>query len=314
MRGRTTAIAAETVESANEAAASATVVTRRGAAGAVLTALRPAEWLKNLLVFTAVLFSGHVTFGRLGEATLAFVAFCAAASAGYLVNDLRDIELDRRHPRKCRRPVASGALPARAAGLLAALLAVVGLGLAAAAGWLVVAVLAAYMTTTAAYSLALKRVVILDVMVIAGLFLLRVVGGAVAVDVHASRWLLVCTGMLAMFLGFTKRRQEAASELHDGTLTRPVLEHYSLPFLDQMVSMSTAGTVLAYVIYAQQSPIVGDRMLFTVPAVVYGCFRYLYLIYQREDERPTSALLVRDPGMLCAAAAWIAIAAAVLYL
>lgn len=297
-----------------EAAGEAILFTHAGTIRVVLAALRPAEWIKNLLAFAAVLFAGNLTLERFGQATLAFLAFCAAASAGYLVNDLRDAELDRRHPRKCRRPIASGALPRRGALLLAVLLALMSVGLAAADGWLLVAIIAAYVVTTAAYSLGLKRVVIVDVMVIAGLFLLRVVGGAVAVHVHASRWLLVCTAMMAMFLGFTKRRQEAVSELHDGTLTRPVLEHYSLPFLDQMVSMTTTGTVLSYVIYAQQSPIVGEQMLLTVPPVVYACFRYLYLIYQRKDERVTSALIVSDPGMVCAAAAWVLVAVAVLYL
>ena len=157
-----------------------------------------------------------------------------------------------------------------------------------------------YGVTQVAYSLGLKQIVIVDVMTIAGLFILRVVAGAEAVDAHASEWLLLCTGMLAMFLGFTKRRQEAVSEMHEGTSTRPVLEHYSLPFLDQMVSLVTTGTVISYAIYTVNSPIIGSEMMFTIPPVVYGIFRYLYLIYDRSDDRSTAAIVAQDRGIIAA--------------
>ena len=130
----------------------------------------------------------------------------------------------------------------------------------------------------------------------------------------ASRWLLVCTGMVSMFLGFTKRRQEAVLERTAEFGARPVLEHYTLPFLDQMVSMVTAGTVLSYTIYATQSPLAGDKMLWTVPMVIYGVFRYLYLIYHREEAGSTSNLLTTDPGIVAAAIAWAVAAALVVYL
>ena len=152
----------------------------------------------------------------------------------------------------------------------------------------------------------LKHEVILDVMTIAGLFVLRVLAGAVAVDADASAYLLLCTGMVALFLGFTKRRQEATSELHSGTETRPVLEHYSIPFLDQMVAMVTAATVMSYAIYAVNSPLIGSKMLGTLPPVVYGIFRYLYLIYDRKDTRSTDAILLEDYGMIGAGVAWVA--------
>ena len=149
-----------------------------------------------------------------------------------------------------------------------------------------------------AYSYGLKQVVIIDVMTLAGLFILRVVAGAEAVDAHASEWLILCTGMLALFLGFTKRRQEAVSELHEGTSSRPVLEHYSLPFLDQMVSLVTTGTVISYAIYTVNSPLIGSEMMLTIPPVVYGIFRYLYLIYDRSDDRSTAAIVAEDKGIL----------------
>jgi 4-hydroxybenzoate polyprenyltransferase len=134
---------------------------------------------------------------------------------------------------------------------------------------------------------------------------LRVLAGALAVDADASAFLLLCTFMVAMFLGFTKRRQEATSELHSGTKTRPVLEHYSIPFLDQMVAMVTAATVMSYSIYAVYSPLIGSKMLITLPPVVYGIFRYLYLIYDRKDSRSTAAIVSEDKGMIGAAVVWV---------
>ena len=278
-----------------------------------LSALRPEEWVKNLFVYAAVLFAGSFDLGSALQATAAFVAFCSVASAGYLVNDIRDVELDRRHPAKRDRAIASGALPIGRARLLAVVLLALGLGVALAVRWELAAVVAAYGALTFAYSFGLKRVVIVDVMAIAGCFLLRVVAGAVAIDVEASEWLLVCTGMVSLFLGFTKRRQEALLEAEAQFGARPVLEHYSIPFLDQMVAMVTAGTVISYTIYATESPIAGDEMLWTVPMVVYGVFRYLYLIYHLEDHRSTARMVTSDPGIVAAAIAWAVVAAIVVY-
>jgi hypothetical protein len=156
--------------------------------------------------------------------------------------------------------------------------------------------------------------VIIDVMAIAGGFLLRVLTGAVAIDVAASPWLVVCTGMVSLFLGFTKRRQEAILEKDAQFGARPVLEHYTLPFLDQMVSIAATGTVLSYTIYATQSPIAGDQMLWTVPMVVYGVLRYLYLIYHRKAAVSTANLVTKDPGIIVAALAWVVAAVLVVYL
>jgi 4-hydroxybenzoate polyprenyltransferase len=276
--------------------------------------LRPAEWVKNLFVLAPLVFSGSSDeAAALGNALLAFLAFCALASAGYLVNDIVDLNLDRAHPVKRYRPLPSGELSRQMAAFLAGGLATVGLLAALAASPVVLAAVAGYGGLALAYSILLKRIVIIDVMAIAGLFLQRVLAGGLAIDVTVSEWLIVCTGMLALFLGFTKRRQEASSELHSAQSSRPVLEHYSLPFLDQMVSLVTAATVISYVIYAIDSPLVGGDMLATAPPVVYGIFRYLYLIYHRRDERDAAALLTRDPGMIGAGVAWVSIALAVIY-
>ncbi|MCD6015179.1 MAG: putative prenyltransferase [Solirubrobacterales bacterium] len=291
----------------------------------LLAALRPQEWIKNLLVFAGLLFSGQLDEShQVLAATLTFVAFCGVSSAGYLLNDLLDREHDRRHSEKRHRPIASGAIAPVAAAAVAAALAAAALAIGFAVEPEVGGLVAAYGVITAAYSLLLKRLVILDVMTIASLFILRVVAGAVAVEAQASEFLLICTGMLALFLGFTKRRQEAmleqqplssasAAQAPEPEVTRPVLEHYSLPFLDQMVAMVTATAILSYVIYAVDSPLAGSRMLATAPSVLYGIFRYLYLIYDRGDTRSTAAILLEDPGMIFAEVTWVASALAVLY-
>jgi 4-hydroxybenzoate polyprenyltransferase len=278
----------------------------RGALRAAIVALRPQEWVKNLLVYAGLIFSGKFDEGdAIVAATVTFLAFCMVASAGYLINDVRDIEEDRQHPTKRNRPIAAGELGISTAIGLAVALAIVGLAGATLLDVTVGGIVLAYAVGTTLYSYLLKHEVILDVMTIAGLFVLRVLAGAVAVDADASAYLLLTTGMVALFLGFTKRRQEATSELHSGAESRPVLEHYSIPFLDQMVAMVTAGTVISYAIYAVNSPLIGAKMLGTLPPVVYGIFRYLYLIYDRKDSRSTDAILLEDPGMIGAAVVWV---------
>ncbi|HET9677988.1 MAG TPA: UbiA prenyltransferase family protein, partial [Solirubrobacterales bacterium] len=256
------------------------VVPRRSPLRAAVKTGRPKEWIKNVFVFAGLLFSGKFTHGHdVLEAFITFFAFCLISSAGYFVNDLIDVELDRKHPKKRFRPLPAGELSEGAAKAIAPGLAVVAIALGFSVNWEVGLMVVGYGIAQVAYSLGLKQIVIIDVMTLAGLFILRVAAGASAVEAHASEWLLLCTGMLAAFLGFTKRRQEAVSELHEGTSTRPVLEHYSLPFLDQMVSLVTTGTVISYAIYTVNSPLIGSQMMLTIPPAVYGIFRYLYLIY-----------------------------------
>ncbi len=291
----------------------------------LIVSLRPQEWVKNVLVFAGIVFSRSFDEpGAVADVLVTFAAFCAVSSAGYLFNDLRDVEHDRRHPDKRKRPIASGALSEMTAGIVAAILAL----LAVVVSLLVVseevaAIVAIYAAATVLYSIVLKRLVIIDVMTISGLFLLRVFAGAEAVDVGTSEFLLVCTAMLALFLGFTKRRQEAILEElppapaavaeTETPITRPVLEHYSLPFLDQMIAMVTATALISYIIYAVDSPFAGSKMLATAPSVLYGVFRYLYLIYDRQDTRSTAAIIARDPGVIFAGVTYVASALIVLY-
>jgi 4-hydroxybenzoate polyprenyltransferase len=302
-------VPAEAAKSAEEP-----VVPRRTPLQAAIKTGRPKEWIKNVFVFAGVLFSGK--FNQSHDVVMAivtFVAFCLISSAGYFVNDLIDVELDRKHPKKRFRPLAAGELSESTAKAIVPVLALIAIGIAFSVNWKVGLMVVGYGVAQMAYSLGLKQIVIVDVMTLAGLFILRVAAGAVAVDAHASEWLLLCTGMVALFLGVTKRRQEAVSELHQGTSSRPVLEHYSLPFLDQMVALVTTGTVISYSIYAVDSPIIGNEMMWTIPSVVYGIFRYLYLIYDRADDRSTAQIVAEDKPLIAGAFSFVAIAFLLLY-
>jgi 4-hydroxybenzoate polyprenyltransferase len=297
-----------------DATAEEPVAPRRSPLRAAVKTGRPKEWIKNVFVFAGLLFSGKFNQPHdVAMAVVTFVAFCLISSAGYFVNDLIDVELDRKHPKKRFRPIAAGELSEATAKATAPVLAVVAIGIAFAVNWQVGLLVVGYGVAQIAYSLGLKQIVIVDVMTLAGLFVLRVCAGASAVDAHASEWLILCTGFLAAFLGFTKRRQEAVSELHEGTATRPVLEHYSLPFLDQMVSLVTTGTVISYSIYTVNSPLIGSQMMLTIPPVIYGIFRYLYLIYDRADDRSMAQIVVGDRGIQAAGAAFAIIAFLLLY-
>jgi 4-hydroxybenzoate polyprenyltransferase len=279
---------------------------------AAFAALRPRQWTKNLLLFAGLLFAaklGDVT--RWLEAILAFWVYCAASSAAYLANDVRDAPHDRAHPVKRLRPVASGELPARTALGIAAVLVVVAFGGAAVLGWGSVAFLAGFLTLQVAYTAGLKHVVLIDVLAIAGLFVIRASAGAEAVDVRISPWLLICTGLLALFLALGKRRAELVLVGGEETPGRPVLEGYSLVLVDQLVSVVAASTVIAYSLYtftARDS----KAMMVTVPFVVYGVFRYLLLLQRRELGEEPENVLLSDVPLLLTIAAWAVTCAIVL--
>ena len=274
---------------------------------AALVALRPRQWSKNLLLFAGIIFAAKVgDWARWGEAATAFAAYCAASSAAYLVNDVRDAPHDRRHPLKRLRPVARGELSPRAALLLAGGLVVLAVALVALLGLTSVAFLAGFLALQAAYSFGLKHVVLIDVLAIAALFVIRSAAGAEAVDVRISPWLLVCTALLALFLALAKRRGEL---MLTGT-ARPVLEGYSLPLVDQLITITVACTIAAYSVYTitAHSP----ALAATIPFVVFGLFRYLLLV-QRDDlgEEPENVLLT-DRALIVAISLWAVTAAAIL--
>ena len=281
------------------------------------TAARPRHWVKNVFVLAPAVFARRLDDpDAMARVLSAFIVFSALSSAVYLINDISDRESDRLHPRKRLRPIASGELGVRAAAILALLLATGALFGAIALGAPFAAVACGYLLQNLAYSLALKRVVILDVMLVAGGFLLRAWGGSVVIGVEMSHWLVLCTGLLALFLGFVKRRQEIAV-FQGATEPRPILKEYSMPFLDQMIGVVTASTVLAYALYAFSPEVAGKlgtrHMGFTIPFVLFGVFRYLYLVHQRgEGENPT-VLVLQDPPLLINVLLWGVVILVVLY-
>jgi len=280
---------------------------RRSPVLAALAALRPRQWSKNLLLFAGLLFAAKLGDAvRWLEASAAFAAYCTASSAAYLVNDVRDAQHDRAHPLKRLRPVARGELSPRSALVLAGALSIVAFALVAPLGTASVGFLTAFLALQGGYSLGLKHVVLLDVFAIAALFVLRSAAGAAAVDVRISPWLLLVTALLALFLALAKRR----SELVLPGSSRPVLDGYSLPFVDQLIAVTVACTIAAYAIYTftAHSP----ALMATIPFVVFGLFRYLLLVH-RDDlgEEPENVLLTDRP-LVVAVALWAVTAAAIL--
>jgi 4-hydroxybenzoate polyprenyltransferase len=261
-----------------------------------LLALRPRQWVKNVFVFAALVFAERLADpGALLRVVAAFVVFCVLSSAVYLINDVCDRDADRRHPHKRRRPIAAGDISPGAASAASLALALGGLVAAFRLSSGMGAIAATYLIFNFGYSFGLKKVVILDVMLVAAGFLMRALAGAVVIDVEISRWLVLCTGLLALFLGFVKRRQELTA-LEDGNETRATLKEYSLPFLDQMIAIVTGATVVAYSLYAFSPEVaqkLGTQHLgLTIPFVLFGIFRYLYLVHQRgEGENPTVVVL-----------------------
>jgi 4-hydroxybenzoate polyprenyltransferase len=267
----------------------------------LVRSMRPTQWVKNLFVLAPLVFAhGLLSPSLLARGLAAFAAFCAASSAVYLLNDLKDRERDRHHPLKRRRPIAAGTLPVGIAAAAAVVLLAAAGGVAATLGLAFAAVLAGYLVLNLLYTLGLKEVVILDVLLIAIGFVLRVLGGGAAVGVEVSRWLLLCTIFLALFLAFSKRRHEIELLADRAADQRQVLEQYSPAFLDQMINVVTASAVVCYALYAV-APETAEKydtqnLIWTIPLVLFGVFRYLYLIYQRpERKNPTEALLSDPP-------------------
>ena len=290
----------------------------RGILIALLESTRPGQWTKNLLIFAALLFAKKLGDPvRATHALLAFVLFCAVSGVVYLFNDMLDRERDRLHPVKSRRPLASGRLPMNIA--LPAALALLTVGMAASFSLSLPfgAITLVYVLVNVAYSFWLKEVVILDVMIIGLGFVLRALAGAVAIDVEISPWLILCTILLSLFLAFCKRRQELEMLVEDAGEHRVALKEYSVGFLDQMISIVTASTVVCYSFYTISPEVeekLGTRHLFlTIPFVLYGIFRYLYLVHRRgQGGNPATALLTDRPLLLCVAL-WAVVVGLILY-
>jgi 4-hydroxybenzoate polyprenyltransferase len=284
-------------------------VSRRSIVLNLINSLRIEQWAKNLLIFAGLLF-GMRLFDRraLADAVLAFAVFCALSSAVYLINDLLDREADRLHPLKRLRPIASGALPTSVAIAAAGVLLAAGLAGSLLLGLEFTEVAVAYVLLMALYSVVLKHVVILDVLTIAIGFVIRAVAGAVAVGVEISHWLLVCTILLALFVALAKRRHELVLLADGASSHRRILGEYSPYLLDQMISVVTASTLIAYVFYTispETEQKFGTRWLgLTIPFPLYGIFRYLYLVHRREGGGSPAEMLLTDRPLLVCVALW----------
>ena len=281
-----------------------------------VAALRPHQWTKNLLIFAPIALSKHLfEADAFLRASLAFAIFCGLSGTVYLINDLADIERDRLHPKKRLRPLASGALSVGVARGAAAILGLACLGLSSLLGRAFLAAALLYVALNLLYSFSLKRVVILDVIAISLGFVLRAVAGSVAISVAFSDWLLVCTLLLALFLALAKRRHELVTL--DGTDHREILSEYSPYLLDQMIAVVTASCLMAYAFYTLAPETVEkyrtDRLAWTIPFVLYGIFRYLYLVHQKDEGGSPTDLLLTDRPILAAVALWAVALVAIVY-
>lgn len=278
--------------------------------------LRPHQWLKNGFVFVGLLFAHAWADAALVQATLAaFAAFCLLSSSVYVFNDIVDREQDRRHPEKKHRPLASGAVGLPAAIALGAACLAGGLALAfatSAAPWIFLA----YLALNAAYSLGAKHVVVLDVFIIAAGFMLRILAGTVGIGIAPTHWLLLCGLMLTLFLGFAKRRAELNAMPEDPVTHRRVLEHYSEKMLDQFIGLAATGTVVSYALYTVSPETIELHgtpwLIATLPFVLYGLLRYLFLLHRRGGGGDPARELLRDPHLLAAFAGWLAVVVAML--
>jgi 4-hydroxybenzoate polyprenyltransferase len=290
----------------------------RSTAWLLLRSLRPEQWSKNLILFGGLLFGMRLTDRTaVLRAGAAFAIFCLLSGVVYLINDIMDREADKKHPLKSRRPIASGALSPGTAMLAAALLAAISLSSAFALGLPFFQVAVAYVSMTALYSGPLKHVVIIDVLTLAFGFVLRAVAGAVVIDVPISHWLLLVTVLLALFLALSKRRHEITLLGDDATRHRRILEEYSPYLLDQMISVVTASTLMAYALYTVSPDTVAkfgtDKLALTIPFPLYGIFRYLYLVHQKKGGGSPSTMLLTDKPLLLCVALWACAVVLIIY-
>jgi len=285
---------------------------------AVLVSLRPRQWVKNLFVFGGLIFGQRLFVPpAVGAALAAFAIFCGLSGAIYLLNDVADRDKDRLHPDKRMRPIASGRLPVRAALVAAGVLIVGGL---AAALWLsrpFALVALTYVVLLSAYSARLKHVVIVDVLVVAIGFVLRAAAGALVIGVAISGWLLICTVLLALFLALGKRRHEVLTLGESAAGHRPILAEYSAGLLDQMIAVVTASTVTAYALYTMSPETVAKFhtpfLPATLPFVLYGIFRYLYLLYHRQLGGNPTDMVVRDRPLVLNTLLWMIVVLLIIY-
>jgi 4-hydroxybenzoate polyprenyltransferase len=285
----------------------------------IVKTLRIKQWIKNLIIFAPLIFSQNVfNLPLLLKSVLAFVLFCLISGAAYILNDLKDLEEDKLHPLKSKRPLASGRLNKSQALFTFFFLVIISLIGAFLINISFFIALGVYLVLQFCYSFWLKHVVILDVFLIAAGFFIRVIAGGLVIEVQLSPWLIICTILLALFLALSKRRHElvllnASAEIH-----RPILKEYNPHLLDQMIAVVTASTVISYCLYTISSETIDKfgtkNLIFTVPFVLYGIFRYLYLVHQKKEGGSPEVLLIKDKPLLIDIFLWIATAALIIYI
>jgi 4-hydroxybenzoate polyprenyltransferase len=282
----------------------------------LVRSMRPKQWVKNIFVFAALVFDSKLFQPHYVIATLiGFVVLCMLSSAVYLVNDSADVQADRQHPKKRYRPIAAGDVPVPVAIGWAVVLVVVGLLIGFATNVMFGLIALTYLITATLYTFRVKHMVVLDVLFLAAGFVLRVAAGAPLVEAERfSPWLYTCMGLLALLIGFGKRRGELV-ELDGRSTTRAILSEYSVPFLDQMIAIVTGALILAYTFYTFSAPQLpaNHTMMLTVPFVVYGLFRYLYLVHVRREGGAPDELAFKDRSLQIAFLLWGLVAVIVIY-
>lgn len=292
-----------------EAGATATIGDR-------IRLMRPSHWVKNVFVFAPLIFGKALTdINRVESALVAFAAFCLVSSAVYVLNDIADRHADAEHPKKRFRPIASGRVSVSSAIIQLLVLVVLAAFLVLQLPWMAMACIVLYALLNLGYSLGLKHVVLLDIFIIAAGFMLRVLAGAKAIDVGASEWLVICTLFLALFLAIAKRRSEIN---HAGRgETRKVLDDYTPELIRLIMNVSVAGSIMSYTLYTvsdhAHSFFNTDKFIYTVPIVMYGIFRYLYLDEKQQTAENPVSVILRDPSLIATGVAWIAAAVAIIY-
>lgn len=294
------------------------VMPRRGSLRSLLVSMRPHQWAKNLFVLAPLLFGQKLSDGSaVGLALLAFAAFCLIASALYIINDIADADADRAHPEKQFRPIASGEFPVSLAVLASIGLLAAAFGIAAMIGWQFLALAVGYGVLTLGYSLSVKHVVILDCMTIATGFVLRVVGGAAAVNVTPTHWLIVCAFLLALYLAFAKRRQELMMLSDAAHEHRQVLSQYSVSYLEQVNNILVGATIVCYTLYTVAPETVArfgtDKLIYGTIFVVYGMLRYMVLTQKTDNGGNPSKVLIGDKPLMLAILGWGIFNALVIY-
>jgi len=276
----------------------------------LIATMRPKQWVKNILVYAGLVFDGQLflpdSFLRV---TFAMILLILMSGTVYIINDLVDVEKDRKHPKKRNRPIASGRFPESAARIFAVILPLITLAIAIVFDWRTAVILVLYLISQIAYSFWLKHVVILDVLTVTSGFVLRVIVGVVVIQVaNFSPWLYACTAMLALFLAVGKRRQELVKLGEKAKETRPIFNYYNLPLLDDMLRIVTTGTLLTYLIYTIESDTVQiadvNLSMITVPFVMYALFYYLYLIHVKGEGGAPDEVLLKDRGLQTAILLW----------